>query len=127
MYLALNTIVIFPRANQYPNFLKTHLFIYLLIYLFVLTIFNPQARMFFLIFEREEGGEKERETSIGCLLHVPQMGIQGLNLHHFWCADTTPCSNLTTYTCILKSRCLIWLVLEFSQIKLYTCICFWFI
>ena len=40
-------------------------------------VFNPHLRICVLILEREEGrGERERETMIGFLLHMPQQGIE---------------------------------------------------
>ena len=41
---------------------------------------NLHPRICLLILEREEGRERERETSISCLLYAPQPGIEPTTL-----------------------------------------------
>lgn len=51
--------------------------------IFIYFIFNTHWRIFFSLISRESerergGGEKERDTSMGCLPHVPLPGLGDL-------------------------------------------------
>ena len=79
---------------------------YMFLFLFFhFSFFNPHPRMCLLILERKEGKERERnidvrETSIGCLLYTPQLGIEPATLE---CALTqNQTHNLLVYGMMLQ-------------------------